>query len=423
MSNVTIYTKDYCPYCTRAKSLLDTKGVPYDEVDITHDTTLQADIRTRSGRQTVPQIFIDDKPIGGSDELYELNQSGELDRLLGAANKANDNTAMGSELAQHHRLIILGAGPAGYTAATYAARANLQPALITGLEPGGQLTTTTDVENWPGGDAELQGPDLMDHMHEQAARFDTEIINDHIVAADLSVRPFHLTGDSGSIYTADALIIGTGAKAKYLGLESETAFKGRGVSACATCDGFFFRDKPVAVVGGGNTAVEEALYLANIASHVTLIHRRDALRAEKILQDRLFRKVEEGNVTILWNVEVNEVLGDASGVTGLRLENAKTGATKDLAVDGVFIAIGHAPNTELFQGQMDMDDGYIRVKGGLRGDATATSVPGVFAAGDVADQVYRQAVTSAATGAMAALDAERNLLARQQDLAAQQRAA
>ena len=310
---------------------------------------------------------------------------------------------------RHCRVLILGSGPAGYTAAVYAARANLDPVMVTGIEQGGQLMTTTDVDNWPGDVEGLQGPALMDRMLRHAQRFDTEIVNDHIHRADLSVRPFRLEGDYGT-YTCDALIIATGATAKYLGLPSEEAFKGRGVSACATCDGFFYRGKEVAVVGGGNTAVEEALYLSNLASKVTLVHRRDKLRAEKIMQDHLFQKAREGKVEIIWDHVVDEVLGDESGVTGLRVRGARdSAATRDLALDGVFIAIGHTPNTSLFDGQLDMANGYIRVTGGQNGDATATSVPGVFAAGDVADHVYRQAITSAGAGCMAALDAERYL--------------
>ena len=307
------------------------------------------------------------------------------------------------------RLAILGSGPAGYSAAVYAARANLDPVIITGIEQGGQLMTTTDVDNWPGDVEGLQGPELMDRMLRHAQRFDTEIVNDHINKADLSVRPFHLEGDYGT-YTCDALIIATGATAMYLGLESEEAFKGRGVSACATCDGFFYRGKDVAVVGGGNTAAEEALYLSNIASKVTLVHRRDELRAEKILQGHLFEKEKEGKIEILWDHVVDEVLGDDAGVTGLRVRSTKDESQmKDIDLAGVFIAIGHHPNTELFKGQLEMKNDYIIVKAGLEGDATATSVPGVFAAGDVADQVYPQAVTSAGAGCMAALDAEKYL--------------
>lgn len=308
---------------------------------------------------------------------------------------------------KHCRVLILGSGPAGYAAAVYAARANLNPVLVAGMEQGGQLMTTTGVDNWPGDVEGLQGPELMDRMLRHAERFNTEVVNDHVHNVDLSQRPFRLDGDYAG-YTCDALIISTGATAIYLGLPSEEAFKGRGVSACATCDGFFFRDKPVAVVGGGNTAVEEALYLSNIASRVTLVHRRDALRAEKILQDHLFEKEREGKIVIEWDNVVEEVLGDDTGVTGLRIRSTKDAATiQDLDVDGVFIAIGHKPNTDLFAGQLDMKNGYIIVKTGLTGGATATSVPGVFAAGDVADQVYRQAVTSAGAGCMAALDAEK----------------
>jgi thioredoxin reductase (NADPH) len=309
---------------------------------------------------------------------------------------------------KHCQLLILGSGPAGYTAAVYAARANLNPVLITGIEQGGQLTTTTDVDNWPGGKEGLQGPELMEDMLSHAQRYNTEIIFDHIHTAKLSQRPFTLIGDSGS-YTCDALIIATGASARYLGLESEEKFKGKGVSACATCDGFFYRGKEVAVIGGGNTAVEEALYLANIASKVTLIHRRDELRAEKILQDQLFGKVKEGVVEIPWSHVLDEVLGDESGVTGIRIKSTKNGETTDINLHGVFIAIGHTPNTSLFEGQLDMSGGYIVVKSGSSGDATATSIPGIFAAGDVMDHVYRQAVTSAGSGCMAALDAERYL--------------
>jgi thioredoxin reductase (NADPH) len=309
---------------------------------------------------------------------------------------------------QHSRLIILGSGAAGYTAAVYAARANLKPVLITGLEQGGQLMTTTDVDNWPGDPEGLQGPALMERMLKHAQRYDTQIIFDHIHTAWLDEKPIALSGDSGA-YTSDALIIATGASAMYLGLPSEERFRGKGVSACATCDGFFYRDQPVAVIGGGNTAVEEALYLSNIASKVTLAHRRGKLRAEKILQDQLFNKVEHGKVEIAWHHVLDEVLGDESGVTGIRLRHLATGETRTLDVNGVFIAIGHRPNTSIFEGQLKMENGYIIVKSGLCGDATATSVPGVFAAGDVMDHVYRQAITSAGTGCMAALDAEKYL--------------
>jgi thioredoxin reductase (NADPH) len=309
---------------------------------------------------------------------------------------------------KHCRQLILGSGPAGYTAAIYAARANLNPVLVTGLEQGGQLMTTTEVENWPGGVEGLQGPPLMEDMRLHAERFNTEIIFDHIHTTDLKQRPFRLEGDSG-IYTCDALIIATGASAMYLGLPSEEAFRGRGVSACATCDGFFYKGQAVAVIGGGNTAVEEALYLSNIASHVTVVHRRDKLRAEKILQDRLFKREAEGMVSIAWDHVLDEILGDDTGVTGMRIRNVKDEQTKDIELQGVFIAIGHKPNTQIFEGQLDMVDGYITVKSGTDGDATATSVEGVYAAGDVSDHIYRQAVTSAGTGCMAALDAERYL--------------
>jgi len=307
---------------------------------------------------------------------------------------------------KHSRFLVIGSGPAGYTAAIYGARANLKPVVITGLEQGGQLTTTTEVENWPGEAEGLQGPDLMQRMLEHAERFETEIVFDHIHTADLGQRPFRLEGDAG-VYTADALVIATGASAKYLGLPSEEAFKGKGVSACATCDGFFYRGRKVAVIGGGNTAVEEALYLSNIASEVVLVHRRDELRAEKILQDRLFDRAENGNVSILWDHQLEEVLGDDSGVTGMRVRNVRTEVASEVELSGVFIAVGHAPNTGIFAGQLEMKGGYIKVRSGTDGYATATSVPGVFAAGDVADHVYRQAITSAGFGCMAALDAER----------------
>ncbi|MBI3776988.1 MAG: thioredoxin-disulfide reductase [Gammaproteobacteria bacterium] len=310
---------------------------------------------------------------------------------------------------RHCRLIILGSGPAGYTAAVYAARANLSPVLITGMEQGGQLMTTTDVDNWPGDVEGLMGPGLMERMQKHAERFNTEIIADHIVKTDFKTRPFQLTGDSGTLYTCDALIIATGASAKYLGIPSEQAFKGRGVSGCATCDGFFYKNKAVAVIGGGNTAVEEALYLSNIASHVTVVHRRDKFKAEKILINKLLEKEKTGKATIEWNTGLDEVLGDNSGVTGLRLKNVSDGKTKNVDVHGVFIAIGHAPNTGIFEGQLEMNHGYLKVNSGTNGNATATSVPGVFAAGDVADHIYRQAITSAGSGCMAALDAERYL--------------
>jgi thioredoxin reductase (NADPH) len=309
---------------------------------------------------------------------------------------------------QHCRLLILGSGPAGYTAAVYAARANLNPVLITGMQQGGQLTTTTDVDNWPGDNNGVQGPELMDRMRQHAERFNTKLLLDHIHTVDLNNRPFTLTGDSGT-YTCDALIICTGASAKYLGLDSEEAFQGRGVSACATCDGFFYKNKPVAVIGGGNTAVEEALYLSNIASKVTVVHRRDKFRSEKILADKLLERAKNGNIVIEWNHNLDEVLGDDMGVTGIRIKDSQSEQTKTVDVHGVFIAIGHNPNTEMFQNQLTMDNGYITVNSGITGNATETSIPGVFAAGDVMDSIYKQAVTSAGSGCMAALDAEKYL--------------
>lgn len=312
--------------------------------------------------------------------------------------------------AQHHPLIILGSGPAGYTAAVYAARANLNPVLITGMAQGGQLMTTTEVDNWPADAMGVQGPELMTRFQQHAERFNTQMIFDHIHTAKLQQKPFLLVGDTGS-YTCDALIICTGASAQYLGLPSEEAFMGRGVSGCATCDGFFYRGQKVAVVGGGNTAVEEALYLSNIAQHVTLVHRRDTFRAERIMVDHLMKKVEEGKITLQLNQTLDEVLGDASGVNGMRLKHAQSGEKTELALQGVFIAIGHKPNTDIFAGQLEMDNGYIQTRGGANGNATATSISGVFAAGDVQDQIYRQAVTSAATGCMAALDADKYLAA------------
>jgi thioredoxin reductase (NADPH) len=313
-----------------------------------------------------------------------------------------------AQTSRHCRLLILGSGPAGYTAAVYAARANLKPVLITGMAQGGQLMTTTEVDNWPADAKGVQGPELMQRFEEHARRFETEIIFDHIHTARLGEKPFTLIGDAGT-YTCDALIIATGASAQYLGLPSEEAFSGRGVSACATCDGFFYKNKPVAVIGGGNTAVEEALYLANIASHVTLVHRRDKLRSEKIMQDKLFEREKAGKLTIKWNSTLAEILGDKSGVTGMRIKSTVNGSTQDIALDGVFIAIGHKPNTDLFTGQLAMEGGYLITEGGRTGKATQTSIPGVFAAGDVQDHIYRQACTSAGTGCMAALDAERYL--------------
>ena len=313
-----------------------------------------------------------------------------------------------TQTSRHCKLLILGSGPAGYTAAVYAARANLKPVLITGLAQGGQLMTTTEVDNWPAAAEGIQGPELMQKFEEHARRFDTEIIFDHIHTAKLTEKPFTLIGDGGT-YTCDALIIATGASAQYLGLPSEEEVSGRGVSACATCDGFFYKNKPVAVIGGGNTAVEEALYLANIASHVTVVHRRDKFRSEKILQDKLLARAAEGKVTIKWDSVLEEVLGDPTGVTGMRIKNVKSGASEDISLMGVFIAIGHKPNTDLFVGQLEMENGYLVTQGGRSGNATQTSIPGIFAAGDVQDHIYRQACTSAGTGCMAALDAERYL--------------
>ena len=360
---------------------------------------------------TCPSIL--KAPVTPAVNGLEAGRDGLISRALGKRWKWPAKRKSEGELymsdTKHCRVLILGSGPAGYSAAVYAARANLNPVIVTGIEQGGQLMTTTDVDNWPGDVEGLQGPELMDRMLKHVQRYNTEIVNDHIHTADVSVRPFVLEGDYAT-YTCDALIIATGATALYLGLSSEDAFKGRGVSACATCDGFFHRDKEVAVVGGGNTAAEEALYLSNIASKVTLVHRRDALRAEKILQDHLFQKEAEGKVEILWDHVVDEVLGDDSGVTGLRVRSTTDEThTSDLSLSGVFIAIGHSPNTGLFTDQLEMKNGYITVKAGLAGDATATSIAGVFAAGDVADQVYRQAVTSAGAGCMAALDAEKYL--------------
>ena len=309
---------------------------------------------------------------------------------------------------KHTRLLILGSGPAGWTAAVYAARANLKPLVVTGLQMGGQLMTTTEVDNWPGDAHGLMGPDLMARMQAHAERFETEVVFDHIHTADLSRRPFRLLGDSGE-YTCDALVIATGATAKYLGIPSEEEYKGRGVSACATCDGFFYKDQDVAVIGGGNTAVEEALYLSNIARKVYLVHRRDTLRAEKIMQDKLFAKIESGKIEAVWHHTVDEVLGNDAGVTGMRLRSVLDGGTREIGVHGFFVAIGHSPNTQLFEGQLAMKNGYLTIQTGLEGNATRTSVPGVFAAGDVADQVYRQAITSAGFGCMAALDAEKFL--------------
>jgi thioredoxin reductase (NADPH) len=340
-------------------------------------------------------------PIG----RLEIGPVAFVDGQAAKIRRCTEETDMST---RHHRLIIIGSGPAGYTAAVYAARAALEPVLITGIEVGGQMTTTTDVDNWPGDNDGVQGPELMERMKAHAERFGTDIVHDHINTVNLTVRPFTLTGDNAT-YTCDALIVATGASAKYLGLPTEEAYKGKGVSACATCDGFFFRNQPVAVIGGGNTAVEEALYLSNIASKVTVVHRRDEFRAEKILSNRLIEKTKDGNVEILWDHVLDEVQGDDSGVTGVKLKHTREQTPREVPVQGVFVAIGHTPNTHIFEGQLDMDGGYIAVKSGTSGFATATSVTGVFAAGDVADPIYRQAVTSAGSGCMAALDAERYL--------------
>jgi len=355
-----------------------------------------------SGRRHSPTGLVSGPPSGRA----AIASQHQLPYTTGPRDPPGENPMADST---HAKLIILGSGPAGYSAAVYAARANLQPLLLTGVEMGGQLMTTTDVENWPGGHAALQGPELMEDLRQHAARLDTAIVSDHIQACDLQARPFRLTGGQAQ-YTCDALIIATGASARYLGLPSEEAYKGHGVSACATCDGFFYRGKPVAVVGGGNTAVEEALSLSNITSRVTVIHRRDQFRAEKMMQDQLMAKTGDGNVDILWSHVLDEVLGDDNGVTGIRVRSTRNpDETRELQLDGVFIAIGHDPNTALFRGQLEMDNGYVIVNAGRTGNATATSVPGVFAAGDVADPVYRQAVTSAGSGCMAALDAEKFL--------------
>ena len=406
MARIEVFSKDWCPFCDRAKQLLKSKNLVFEEIDVTHDPEREQEMRQRARRKSVPQIFIHGQHVGGFDDLSAANASGELDRMTGGA--------AGARASRHFPLLIIGSGPAGYSAAVYAARANLKPAVITGLEKGGQLMTTTDVENWPGGDVELQGSQLMEQLEQHARRFEAEIIDDHITRVQTGQRPFRLEGELGS-YTADAVVVATGARAQYLGLPSEQAYQGKGVAACATCDGFFFKDQPVAVVGGGNTAVEEALFLSNIASHVTLIHRRDQLRAEKILQQRLFRMAEEGRISILWDHELAEILGDGTSVNAVRVRHAADGSTRELQVDGVFIAIGHRPNTELFTDSVEHEGGYLVVQSGRRGNATSTSVPGLFAAGDVADSVYRQAITSAATGAMAALDAERYLSELQAD--------
>ncbi|MEM7727923.1 MAG: thioredoxin-disulfide reductase [Pseudomonadota bacterium] len=404
MTDILIYTRDVCPYCNRAKALLSAKGQTYREINVTHDAAAKAEMIERSGRRTMPQIFIDGDHVGGFDDLSAEDASGALDTRLGLED------AKGEDLASS--IVIIGSGPAGLSAAIYAARAGHTPIVVTGDEAGGQLTTTTEVENWPGGPEGLQGQDLIDQLTAHAERAGAKIVTDTITAVDSSRRPFILTGRRNR-YHADSVIVATGATARYLGLDSEATYLGRGVSACATCDGFFFKDQTVAVVGGGNSAVEEALYLTSIARHVTLIHRRDTLKAERVLQDRLFEKAEAGDVTLLWHHEVGDVLGDADGVTGLELRDARTGETHILPVDGLFVAIGHDPNTALFKDTLEMTGGYITTGHATEakrdGAATQTSVPGIFAAGDVSDPVYMQAITSSALGAMAALDADKYL--------------
>lgn len=398
MTNIIMYTKDVCPFCDRAKALLKAKGAEFTEINISNDDAVRAEMIDRSGRKSVPQIFIDDCHVGGFDDMAALEAAGDLDPLLG-------RDGMQDLVETHHKVVVIGSGPAGYSAAIYAARAGLEPALISGLEVGGQLTTTTDVENWPGGADGLQGPELVAHMRDHAQRAGATLLNDVIVSADLSKHPFRLTGNTGT-YLAETVIVATGATAKFLGLPSEAAFKGRGVSACATCDGFFFKDKKVVVVGGGNSALEEAMYLSNIVSHVTIVHRRDQFTAEQVLKDRVESLVASGAVDVLWNQEVTDVLGKDS-VSHLRLKDTVTGVEQQIATDAMFVAIGHDPNTRLFAEYLKTQSGYLVTEGGRSGSATQTSVPGVFAAGDVADPIYRQAVTSAASGAMAALDAER----------------
>jgi thioredoxin reductase (NADPH) len=397
-----MYTKTVCPFCDRAKALLKSKGMQWKEINLDeHPENRDEMIRMSDGRRTVPQIFVNGKGLGGSDDIHALDREGKLDAILG-------RNAHGIAADQHHRVIILGSGPAGLTAAIYAARANLKPVVVAGNEPGGQLTITTEVDNYPGYADGIQGPEMMEHFHHQAERFGTQFKTGNVSKVDLSRRPFTLHLESGDKLTADALIVSTGASASWLGIPSEARLRNRGVSACATCDGFFFRGKPLAVVGGGDTAMEEALYLTNFATKVTVIHRRDKLRASKAMQDRAFKNPK---VEFVWDAAVEEVLGDEkSGVQGLRLKNLKTGKESKLDVAGMFVAIGHVPNTQLFKGVLDMNElGYLKVKAG----STYTNVPGVFAAGDAADHVYRQAVTAAGTGCMAAIDAERWLASQE----------
>ena len=398
MPEIIMYTTTFCPYCVNAKKLLEAKGMTWEEINLDHHPERRDEmIKKADGRRTVPQIFIDGKGVGGFDDICELEYDGELDKLLGKDGEKTD-----VESKEHYKIVILGSGPAGLTAAIYAARANLEPVVVSGNEPGGQLTITTEVENYPGFAEGVQGPEMMEEIRKQAERFGTRFKTGNVGSVDLSSRPFKLNLESGGQITCDALIISTGASARWMGLESETHFRNRGVSACATCDGFFFRGKPLAVVGGGDTALEEAMYLTNFATEVTLIHRRDELRGSKVMQERAKKN---GKIKFLWDSVVDEVVGDEeNGVTGLKIKNVKSGDFSNLDVAGLFVAIGHVPNTSLFKGLLDMDDnGYLVVKPGT----TYTNVEGVFAAGDAADKVYRQAVTAAGTGCMAAIDAER----------------
>ncbi|MBI4082722.1 MAG: thioredoxin-disulfide reductase [Candidatus Lambdaproteobacteria bacterium] len=391
-----MYTKTVCAYCDRAKALLGRKGVTWTEINLDlHPERREEMIERSEGRRTVPQIFVDGKGLGGSDDIHGLERQGKLDRILGLGG----HTVAAPE---HHRVLILGSGPAGLTAAIYAARANLKPAVVNGIEPGGQLTITTEVENYPGYPEGVQGPQMMADLNKQAERFGTTYLNGTAVDVELSKRPFVVKLDGGEVVSCDALIVATGASAKWLGIESETRFRNKGVSACATCDGFFFKGKPLAVIGGGDTALEEALYLTNFATRVTLIHRRDQLRASQYMQQRA---IKNPKIEFLWDTTVEEVVGTPhDGVTGLKVKNVKTNATSTLAVKGMFVAIGHEPNTQVFKGKLEMNDlGYLVVQPGR----TYTSVEGVFAAGDAADHIYRQAVTAAGTGCMAAMDAER----------------
>ena len=396
MTEILMYTKTVCPYCDRAKALLKSKGVTWKEINLDERPEERDEmIRKADGRRTVPQVFVNGVGLGGSDDIHALDRDGKLDGILGLKGNGHGGN-------EHHRVVILGSGPAGLTAAIYAARANLKPVVVSGNEPGGQLTITTEVENYPGYADGIQGPEMMEHFHRQAERFGTQFKTGNVERVDLSKRPFKLHLESGDVLSADALIVATGASARWLGLPSETKLRNRGVSACATCDGFFFRGKPLAVVGGGDTALEEALYLTNFATKVTLVHRRDSLRASKAMQDRAFKNPK---IEFLWNATIEEVLGDEkSGVQGLRVKDVKSGKESKLDVAGMFVAIGHVPNTHIFKGLLDMNDlGYLQVKPG----STYTNIPGVFAAGDAADHVYRQAVTAAGTGCMAAIDAER----------------